>query len=334
MSKTVTVYTNAPAPQATVTLTMQGDVWEAVAFEPRMVNFGRLTAEAARAEGLTQKVTVTNNMEARAELTEVRSTSPLFQAEAKTLEPGKKFELVVTVVAPLKSGNNNGTLEVVTGLAEAPKLSIPISAFVVPDVEVSPTSVVFPANRTASTTRQLSVRNNTKVPLKISELTVSNSALKVTLQETQPGTLYTITLEAPAGSQVSAADKITLSTDCPTVPNVVVLVSEMRVPAAPPGQPGPATSKPAAMPASQPATGRPAEGRTMIAPDGRPVLLVPGRRGSECSAVWGTASGVYQCIATRTVDDRVSETKESGLNSKTMPGGDEEALIVTGEHEC
>jgi hypothetical protein len=252
------VYTNAPAPQATVTLTMQGDVWEAVAFEPRMANFGRLTAEAARAEGLTQKVTITNNMEARAELTGIRSTNPLFRAETKTLEPGKKFELVVTVVAPLKSGNNSGTIELVTSVQEAPKLSIPISAFVVPDVEVSPTNVMLPATRSASMTRQLSVRNNTKVPLKISDLTVSNPALKVTLQETQPGMLYTITLEAPADSRVSAGDKITFSTDCSTAPSIVVPVSEMRVPAGPPGQPGSATSKPAAMPASQPAVGQPA----------------------------------------------------------------------------
>ena len=258
MSKAVTVYTNAPAPQATVTLTMQGDVWEAVAAEPRMVNFGRLTAEAARAEGLTQKVTITNNMEARAELTGIRSTSPLFRAEAKTLEPDKKFELVVTVVAPLKSGSNSGTIEVVTGVPEAPKLSIPISAFVVPEIEVSPTSVVLPANRSASMTRQVSVRNNTKTPLKINDLTVSNPGLKVTLRETQAGMLYTITLEAPAGSQVSAGDKITFGTDCPTVPNVVVPVSEMRVPAAPHGQPGSATSRPASMPASQPASGQPA----------------------------------------------------------------------------
>jgi len=334
MSKTVTVYTNAPAPQATVTLTLQGDVWEAVASEPRTVNFGRLTAEAARAEGLTQKVTITNNMEARAELTEVRSTSPLFQAEAKPLEPGKKFELVVTVVAPLKSGNNSGAIELATGVPEAPKLSIPISVFVVPDVEVSPDSVTLPASRSGTTTRQLSVRNNTKSPVKISDLAVSNPALKVTLQEAQPGTLYTITLEAPAGSQVVASDKITFSTDCPTVPNVVVPVRETRVPAATPGQPGSATSKPAAMPASQPATGRPAAGRNMIAPDERTVLLGPRRRGGDCPAALGTGSGVHQYVVTRTVDFQVSEIRESGLDSETMPGGDEEALIVTGEHEC
>ena len=241
MSKTVTVHTNAPAPQATATLTIQGDVWEVVASEPRTVNFGRLTAEAARAEGLTQKVTITNNVEARADLTEVRSTNPLFRAEAKTLEPGKKFELAVTVVAPLKSGSNNGAIELATGVPEAPKLSIPISAFVAPDVEVSPNSVALPANRPASMTRQLSVRNNTKVPLKISDLTVSNPALKVTLQETQPGMLYTITLEVPVGIQVSAGDKITFSTDCSTLPSVVVPVNEMRVPTASPGQPGSAT---------------------------------------------------------------------------------------------
>jgi hypothetical protein len=91
MSKAVTVFTNAPEPDATITLKIEGEVWDPVAFEPQSVNFGRLTVESGRGEGLSQTVTVTNNMDSSAELTDLHSTSPLFQVEAKTLDPGRKF---------------------------------------------------------------------------------------------------------------------------------------------------------------------------------------------------------------------------------------------------
>jgi hypothetical protein len=259
MDKKTTIYTNAPAPNATATLTMKGEVWEAVAYEPRAINFGRLTVEAARSEGLTRKVTITNNMASRADLTDVRIKNPLFKAEVKTLEPGKKFEVIVSIARPLERGNLGGFVEFQTGVPEAPKVTIPIYAQVVPDVEVAPKNVSLPVNRTGVTARQVTVRNNTKAPLKIGGLAVSNPAWKVTLTETQPGVLYTITLEVPAGSQLSAGgDKITFDTDCRTAPKVEVIVTEMGASPARPGLPGSATSKPASLPASPPAIELPA----------------------------------------------------------------------------
>ncbi len=245
MSKTATVHTNAPSPQAAVTLTLQADVWEPVAFEPRALNFGRLTSETAGSEGLVQRLTITNNMDTVAAMTGIRSTNPLFQPDVQTLEPGKKFELTVRVVGTLKGGQNSGTIELATGVQETPNLSIPISAYVAPDVEVMPSTILLPANRTTNTTRQLTVRNNTKTPLKISDLVVSNPALAVKLQETQPGSLYTVTLEVPLGSQIAAnGDQISFKTDSSSYPVFVVPVTEMRAPAAVPNRssPGPGTN--------------------------------------------------------------------------------------------
>jgi hypothetical protein len=155
---------------------------------------------------------------------------------------------MVTVVSPLSLGNTNAKLELATGVPEMPNLSIPISAYVVPDVELSPEAVRLPANRSAARTREIAVRNHGKVPLEISNLAVSNPDLHVTLKETQPGTVYTITLNVPAGVQLSpAGDKITFNTNNPSAPEMEIPVTELR--------PGPRSvaKGPASAPAGQPA---------------------------------------------------------------------------------
>jgi hypothetical protein len=255
LKKSVTVYTNASEPQNIITLTIAGEVWEALQYEPRSISFGSLTAEAARAEGLTRKITLTNNMPTPAELADIRSTSELFAVQAQTLESGKKFELAITVASPLNPGYNGAAVELSTGVPEAPRLSIPVSAYLVPDVEVTPKIIKLPANRTRSTTRKILVRNNTKSALKVSDLAVSNPAFNVTLKDTQPGVLYTITLAVPQGSRLSAGgDKVTFSTDCPTAAHVEVSVSEAparaaHVPRSATNRPSPRSGQPGRRPA-------------------------------------------------------------------------------------
>ena len=259
-SKPVTIHTNVPAPGATVTLTIQGDVWEPVAVEPKMATFGRLTAEAARDPGLVRKVTIANNTEQPANLTNVRSASLLFSVQPPTVvEPGKRFELTIGLASGLKPGNNSSTIELSTGVADAPTLSIPVSAYVLADVEATPNGIVLGPNRSALEQRQVSVQNNTKTPVKLSGLRVTNPALKVTLRETQPGTLYTLTVEIPADCVLPPeGERIAFNTDCPSVPEIMIPVREIRVPTTNPTPPAPVAKPlpqpaPAANPLGQPA---------------------------------------------------------------------------------
>jgi hypothetical protein len=246
MSKPVTIHTNAPAPGATVTLTIQGDVWEPIAAEPRIASFGRLTTEAARAPGLVTKVTLINNTSQPANLTDVHSTSRLFGVQPPAvIEPGKKFELTIAVTMPLPPGNINGAIELSTGIAEAPTLSIPISAHVLADVEATPSGILLAPDRPALQQRQVLVQNNTSNPVKLRDLRVSNPALKVTLQETQPGLRYTLTVDIPADFvPPPAGETITLKTDCPSVPEMVIPVRAIRGLTTHPSPPAPAANPP------------------------------------------------------------------------------------------
>jgi len=224
--KSVTVYTNILKRNKTIRLTIQGEVWQPVVAKPQSVNFGRMSQEKAQNATLVRKITIVNNTESDATLTNVRSSLPLFQAKTRVLEPGKKFELTVSVTSSLRPGYNRGKIDMSTGLAEMPTLSVPVSAYLLSDVEVNPNRLMLRPGR-LNMKRQFTVRNNTRKPLKISDLKASNPALQVSLQETKPGTIFRITVDVPAGYKVpSGGDKITFNTNSPNVPEVTIPITE------------------------------------------------------------------------------------------------------------
>jgi hypothetical protein len=284
-SKTIAVHTNAPALESRITLTIEGEVWEPVGFEPKAVTWGRLTAEAARAPGLIKKVTVFNNTEQPADLTNVRSNSPLFAVEPPTIvEPGKKFELIVRIASGLKPGNNNGTIDLSTGVADAPTLSIPLSAYILADVEATPNGIVLtPDNRQTTQQRLVTVQNNTQKPLKLAEPKLTNPALKVTTAENKPGLTYTLTVEIPPDCVLAPdGEKLTVKTDCATVPEIVIPIREIRVPLAAAGS---ATQVASAAPAPTPAAG--------AAPTSAPAANpVPAPTASSAPAIASATTGL------------------------------------------
>jgi hypothetical protein len=267
-------------------------VKELVTVEPKAVTWERLTAETVREPGLAKKVTITNNTGQLANLANVRSSNPLFAVEPpRVIEPGRRFELTVRVASALKPGNNIGTVDFSTGIATAPTFSIPVSVYVVPDVEATPSGVVVGSNRSSTQQHQVSVQNHTKTPVKLSSPQVSNPVLKVGLQESQPGMGYSLTVEIPAGSTLAPdGEKITLKTDSPTVPEIIIPVWEIRppitassppaplavatlpTPAAAPGAPAPVVAPASPAPAAAPSSPVPAV--TELPPPG-PMTRVP-----------------------------------------------------------
>ena len=266
LKQTVTVYTNAPAEGGTVRLTMEGEVWEPVAVTPRSASFGRLTAEAAQDSSLSQKLKIVNNLEEPATLTDVRCSNQLFQVETTTIKPGREYELNIVLASSPRRGNNSGTIELSTGIKEKPTLSIPVSLYVMADVDVRPERLMLFSDRTAETKRWLIVQNNTKQPVKITDLQASSPALKLSLEETEPGTLFRIAVDVPTEYEPSVeGDQITFRTNCPTAPEVRIPVRGFRrpTPRAPVRAPNPASvAQPRPSRGSPPATQpKPSEGK-------------------------------------------------------------------------
>lgn len=251
MKKVVTVTTNIPDSTTPVTLTIQGEIWEPVGVAPRIVNFGQLNSETAREPTLSRSVTVTNNLEEPAELTDVHCTNALFHVETKTVEPGKKYELIVTIADALRPGSNTGTIELSTGVAETPTLKIPVQASLTPDVDVSPPQMIVTPNATGDVKSQFTIRNHTQTPLDITDLTVSNPALQVELEEGQDGTSYILQVTVAGGAELSpAGEKITFQTGALSMPEVTIPVTVRHAPATRPSRPAsrPTTTRPGPQP--------------------------------------------------------------------------------------
>jgi hypothetical protein len=244
LKKVVNVATNVPDLTAPVALTIQGEIWEPVAFTPRIVTFGQLTAEAARQPSLPQQVIVTNNLDESVEIKDVHCTSPLYQVETKTLEPGKKYELTITIVGPLKAGSNSGLIEFSTSAAEVPTLRIPVQAVVTADVDISPPQMALPQTIAADVDSQFIIRNHTQTPLDITDLTASNPGLQVELQEGPDALSHVLHLTVAAGAELSpGGEKITFKTGVLSQPEVTIPILVKRGPATRPSPPVP--SRPA-----------------------------------------------------------------------------------------
>lgn len=236
MSKAITVNTNIPGAEGTITLRMDGETWVPIEITPRVANFGRLTTDQIAA-GSTLKMTVVNNLEKPVTLGEVKSNNPLFKPEIKELEPGKKYELSVTLQAPadkpLATGNINGSVTLTTGLPDSPTEDVAINLFVTPSLEITPDTLTLLSNRTGETKRPITVKNNSKKPIKISELTATSPDLKVELQELEPGVTYRINVDIPTTYKAApSGDKIIFKTDSPAFAQMTIPVVERVMPQA------------------------------------------------------------------------------------------------------
>ncbi len=221
--------TNIPGKNGTMKITIQGVVWQPIEAKPRLAAFNRISAEAAREGTLVRKLTIVNNVDEAATLTNVRSSSPMFKAEVTELEPGKKFELIVSLVPPFQSGNNSGHIELSTGLKEMPELKVQARVYITADVDVMPPKLVLRGDRKVPMKRQLSVKNHTNKQMVVSNIKASDPRIKATLQESIAGKQYKISVEIPVEySAPKSGDKITFNTNIPTMPTVEIPVTQNK----------------------------------------------------------------------------------------------------------
>ena len=255
ITKSITVTTNVPGPAGTIALQVKGELWQAIQATPNSALFGNISAAQTKEGPMVRKLTIANNTEAPVKLGEAKSNNPAFKSELKELEAGKKWELSVTLAPAQPTGVQSGMIELETGIADLPKVQIACSAYLVADVDVVPNKMMLPAVRTVSMQRDFYVRNNGSKPLKLTDVAASNPLMKATVQETQAGMAFRITMEVPPEYKVGKdGDKITFKTDHPNYPTITIPITEAPISTAPP--PVAAAAQPAGTPVA--ASGKPA----------------------------------------------------------------------------
>lgn len=172
-------------------------------------------------------MTIVNNVEGELNLSNVTSSSPNFKAEIAPLESGKKYELTVSLIPPVKSGNNSGKISMDTGLTDVPKLEVTAYAFVTAPVDVTPANLALPRSRTTDLQRQFYIRSNINQPIKISELKSTSPALQLTLKDIKQGQTYRLSVDIPITYKPPpGGDKITFKTDNPSVPLITIPITD------------------------------------------------------------------------------------------------------------
>lgn len=227
ISKSITVVTNVPGANSTITLQVKGELWQAIQATPNSALFGNISAAQTKEGAIVRKLTIANNTNEPVKLGDLKSTNAAFKGEMKELEPGKKWELVVTLGATFATGVQSGMIEMATGMADLPKLNISCSAMLVADVDVVPNKMMLPATRAVNMQRDFYVRVNGTKPVKVFDVAAGNPLIKVGLQETQTGMAYRITMDVPPEYKVPKdGDKITFKTDHPNYPTITIPVTE------------------------------------------------------------------------------------------------------------
>jgi hypothetical protein len=175
------------------------------------------------------------------------SNNPNFKTELKTLAPGKEFELTVTYAPITTNAQPQSMITMKSSSTNLPIVSVTAYAMPQPALVAMPQAIRLPAGPLSPNYRQpVTIRNNSKNPVQLSDPAVNVEGVNVQTTETQPGKLFTLNLTFPTNFQ-ARADKpmeLTVKTSHPKYPvlRVPFIQAAMPTPARLPAAPRPLTA--------------------------------------------------------------------------------------------
>jgi len=195
--------------QSNVYLTIKGTIWRPIEVTPQSAYFNIPEESPTNA---TRVVRIVNNLDAPLTLSEPECTNRAFRAELKTIQPGKEFELHLSVQPPFDASRPQATVTLKTSLTNTPVLTIPAYAYVQPAISVVPSQVMLPAGPlTAAVQPGVTIRNSGTNDLTLSDASINLEGASVALKEVQPGRVFTLSVSVPAGLQLPSGQRVMAS---------------------------------------------------------------------------------------------------------------------------
>jgi hypothetical protein len=235
--KQVTVTCNDKS-QSTLFLQLKGTVYKPYEINPPLV----VLNIPPDADTATMAISITNNMEEPLTLSAPEVTTKAFTAELKTIQPGKGYQLFISVVPPLKPGSTQGQVSLKTSLTNTPAFNIPVYANVQPPIVLSPLNISLPpAPLDNPQTASITIRNVSTNAVVLSEPAINAQGVEIQIKETDPGRVFTAVATFPKGFEAPAGQvlELTVKSSNPKCPLVRVPVSQAarHAPPAPPAAP-------------------------------------------------------------------------------------------------
>ncbi len=231
ISKSILVMTSDPQTSA-ITLIIKADVHPYVEVLPRpLLRFNTL-----QKEGASEKVTIIAlDGASDFKVLKAESSSSFLTAEIRKLEsdellkghPEIQYEVKVTVSDDAPVGPVQGELTIHTNHKMAKKVSVKIFGVIRSVLQISPAQVQFgPVQASAGPGRHIIVVNNRPAtPVKLTNVTIDDSAFDAKIVEVSEGKRYQVTVKINKDAEKGSHDaKLVLTTDDKEFPTLTVPV--------------------------------------------------------------------------------------------------------------
>jgi hypothetical protein len=227
--KSVTVTCNDPN-HLTTTLQIKGTIWKPIDVTPTYVYMNPFIESPSNE---TRIVRIVSNLEEPIDLSDLHSSNPAFEADLKTVRPGKEFEMQITALAPFSATPVSGLVSVKTSSTNMPVINVTASLMPQQALSIIPNQITLPAGPLRTPMRPtVSIRYNGTNLLALSDATVNAQGAEVQLQTIQPGRLFSVVANFPAGFQIPPGEKVAVSlkSNHPQHPVITVPVYQSQTP--------------------------------------------------------------------------------------------------------
>lgn len=227
--KTTTVGCNDKNQQVVI-LQLRGTVFKAVDVNQQWVSF----IIGPDSDGETNAVIhITNNEDEPLTLSDPKSSVPSFAVELKTNTPGKSFDLLIKTVPPLEAGQNQSMISVQSSSKNASSVTVIAMAITQSPFVVGPDRIEIPAGTlTSNVIVNVAVRNTSSHAITLSDPSVNAKGVEATINTSQPGRMFTVTLNFPAGFEAPPSVPLSLDikTDHPWLRDLHVPITRVVMP--------------------------------------------------------------------------------------------------------
>ncbi len=171
-NKTITVVSNDPD-TPNLQLRLQGEAVAAITVSPRHLFFGQIGADE-----VVEKRAVIISRNEDLDISGIDVIAKGFEAESKTLEPGRKHEIVVRTTPPLSPGRLQGNIAVETTSGKRSRIHLPIRGNVVGALAYAPERIVLADRQGSPVTRYIVVRPGNRKSFRIEEIQLPSTNIK------------------------------------------------------------------------------------------------------------------------------------------------------------
>lgn len=165
--RTVNIVTNVPGKENLV-LKLEGNIFTEIEVSPKNLSFGQIEIDSGKQSG---KVRIKNNGDKPMKVLGIENNNPNVEAEYKTIEEGKIYEVSIVVNPPFEKGYRNYKVLLKTDREVMSGIPLNFSYNLKPATEVIPQYIpLTEAQLNGGLEQYVTIQNNTDKPININKV--------------------------------------------------------------------------------------------------------------------------------------------------------------------